>query len=74
MTMATLISPKPLSPRELEILRLICSGVDKNLELAQVLVVSPHTVEYHVKQLMAKLSASSRAQLVARGYLSGLVS
>lgn len=71
--MATLISPKPLSRRELEVLRLLCSGVDSNSALAAVLVLSPYTVEWYVKQLMFKLSATSRAQLVARGYITGLV-
>jgi DNA-binding NarL/FixJ family response regulator len=67
------MSPLPLSPRELEVLVLLCQGVDTNLDIAAVLVLSPLTIEWHVKKLMNKLSVSSRAQLVARGYMSGLV-
>jgi DNA-binding NarL/FixJ family response regulator len=42
-------------------------------DIAERLVVSPHTVKTHVNRTMAKLGAHDRAQLVVIAYETGLV-
>jgi DNA-binding CsgD family transcriptional regulator len=54
-----------LTPRELEVLRLLARG-QTNLAIARALVVSEGTVKYHVKNILRKLRATSRAEAVAR--------
>jgi DNA-binding CsgD family transcriptional regulator len=66
--------PRPLlTPRELEVLRLICGGTVRNRDLAIILVVSEFTVEYHVKRLLSKMDSRSRAELVVRAHSSGVL-
>ncbi len=54
-----------LSERELEVLRLIASGLS-NREIAQMLFVTPGTVKRHSHNIYGKLEVRSRAQAVAR--------
>ncbi len=61
-----------LTPRELEMLTLVGSGLS-NSYIAEKLVLSPLTVKTHVNRLMRKLAAHDRAQLVIVAYESGLV-
>lgn len=56
-------SPKPLSPREWEILELICQG-SSNKEIAQNLDISYQTVKNHVTAILHKLDVSDRTQAV----------
>jgi PAS domain S-box-containing protein len=55
----------PLTPRQLEILRLIAQG-KTSAAIAEELVVTEGTVKWHVKQILAKTNSSSRAEAVAR--------
>ena len=59
-----------LTPRELDVLRLLARG-QTNLEIARTLMVREGTVKYHVKNLLRKLGATSRADAVARYARSG---
>ncbi|MBI2765122.1 MAG: hypothetical protein HYX53_04330 [Chloroflexi bacterium] len=52
---------KPLSPRELEVLRFIALG-RTNQEIADELVVSLHTVRRHVSNILSKIDVSNRTQ------------
>jgi len=61
-----------LTDREREVLALVATGLS-NDEIAQQLVVSPHTAKTHVKRAMVKLNAHDRAQLVVIAYETGLV-
>ena len=61
-----------LSPRELEVLRLLASG-DTNKAIAAALVLSERTVDRHVSNIYAKLGVSSRAAATARAYEQHLV-
>ena len=54
-----------LTARELDVLRLLARG-QTNLEIARTLVVREGTIKYHVKNILRKLGATSRADAVAR--------
>jgi len=54
----------PLTPRELEVLRLVAEGLT-DAEIAARLVLSPHTVHRHLQNAYARLRCSSRAAAVA---------
>jgi two-component system response regulator NreC len=61
-----------LTPRELEVLRLIALG-HTNAEIATMLYVSVRTVENHRASVMRKLALRTRAELVRYATESGLV-
>ena len=54
----------PLSPRELEVARLVARGRSNKL-IAAELVISQRTAEGHVERILAKLGFTSRTQLAA---------
>ena len=58
--------------RELEVLQLISDGL-VNREIGQRLYLSEETVKSHVRHLLAKLQARSRAHAVAVGFRRGLI-
>ena len=55
----------PLTPRELEIMRLISKGYS-NPEIASQLVVTLNTIKKHTSNIYAKLGIRSRTQAIAR--------
>jgi DNA-binding CsgD family transcriptional regulator len=61
-----------ITPRELEILRLISRGLS-NREIADKLFVSENTVKTHAARLFDKLGAKRRTQAVRFGKELGLV-
>jgi DNA-binding CsgD family transcriptional regulator len=54
-----------LTPRELDVLRLMARGIT-NRGIAEALVVREGTVKYHVKNILRKLGATNRSDAVAR--------
>jgi predicted ATPase/DNA-binding CsgD family transcriptional regulator len=62
----------PLTPRELEVLRLLAEG-RTDREIAEVLFLSPRTVAKHVASILAALGVPSRAAAAAHAVRHGLV-
>ena len=58
--------------REIEVLQLISDGL-VNREIGQRLFLSEETVKSHVRHLLAKLQARSRAHAVAVGLRRGII-
>jgi len=68
-TSASSVKPQPLpslpyneklSAREVEVLQLVSQGLT-NHQIAEQLVLSPHTVNVHVQAIYGKLGVSTRA-------------
>jgi DNA-binding NarL/FixJ family response regulator len=63
--------PDELTPREVEVLKLIAAGMP-NAEIAAALVVSDATVKTHVNHIFSKTGARDRAQAVRYAYERGI--
>jgi NarL family two-component system response regulator LiaR len=64
-------TPDALTPRELEVLRLIAQGMS-NREIAQELTISRKTVKTHVSNLLNKLHLADRTQAAIYAHRHGL--
>jgi predicted ATPase/DNA-binding CsgD family transcriptional regulator/DNA-binding XRE family transcriptional regulator len=57
---------EPLSPREIEVLRLLVAGAG-NQQIADTLVISLYTAKHHVASILQKLGVATRTQAALRG-------
>ena len=64
--------PNTLTPRELEVLRLLVQG-KTNQEIAEDLLISRATAKVHVQHIIAKLGVSDRTQAIVRAFKVGLM-
>lgn len=64
--------PLPLTPREVEVLRLLAQGLD-NEAIARRLVVTKRTVQNHVSNVYGKLGVTSRTGAMLYAIRHGLV-
>lgn len=65
-------SGRPLTGRELEILRLITLG-KSNIEIAKELILSVHTVKAHVCTILHKLEVNDRVQAAVKAVREQIV-
>jgi two-component system response regulator DevR len=65
------VSP-PLTPRELEILRLMAEG-RSNAQLAKVLWVTEQTIKFHLSNIYRKLGVSNRTEASRWGVINGVI-
>jgi len=61
-----------LTPRELQVLRLIAEG-QSNKTIARELGISEHTVKFHVNAILGKLNVQSRTEAVVHATRLGLI-
>lgn len=60
-----------LNPRELDVLAQLVPG-HRNRQIAEALMISEHTVKFHVANILGKLGVSSRGEAAALARESGL--
>ncbi len=64
--------PEPLSAREVEVLRLLATGL-ANKEIAEALFIATGTVKQHLKSIYAKLRVRNRTEAASRARELGLL-
>ncbi len=65
------LEPNQISPREMEVLKLIAVGYG-NREIAEELFISERTVKTHVTHLLEKLNLRDRTQLAIYAYQNNI--
>ncbi len=70
--MATRVGIDDLTPREMDVLRLLAQGLP-NRKIGERLHINERTVKYHVAAILAKLEAANRTEAVMRAIERGLV-
>jgi DNA-binding NarL/FixJ family response regulator len=63
---------RPLTEREIEILRLVARGLT-NPEIARVFTLSRATVRTHIEHIFEKLEVGNRVEAVTEGLRKGLI-
>lgn len=63
---------EPLSPREMEILRMVATGAS-NRDIAESLVIAEGTVKNHLTNILGKLNVKDRMQAVLKAREFGLI-
>jgi DNA-binding CsgD family transcriptional regulator len=67
-----LAAPVELTPREMEVIQLLAEGLS-NKEIAQLLFISPRTVNFHLDNIYSKLGVSSRTEAAIYALRQGWV-
>ena len=66
------VYPSGLTQREVEVIRLVSSGMTDRA-IAEVLIISSHTVSNHVKNILNKTDSANRTEAATYAVLHGLV-
>lgn len=61
-----------LTPRELEVLRLMAQGLP-NRKIAEQLAVNERTIKHHVSEILSKLGVDNRTQAITFAATHGLI-
>ena len=69
---ATVMPNAPLTQREMEVLRLVATGLSER-EAADKLCISPHTAHRHLSNIRLKLNVTTQAAAVAYAVRIGLI-
>jgi len=69
---APVVVDSPLTPREIDVLRLVADGIGNN-EIAERLHIGLGTVKGHVRDILEKLSASDRTQAAVTALRRGII-
>jgi DNA-binding CsgD family transcriptional regulator len=69
---STKANPAQLTNRELDVLQLLKKGI-QNREIAEVLFISPKTVDHHISSILFKLDVNSRSKAVTEAARLGIV-
>ncbi len=67
------LMPEPLSPREIEILKIVATGAS-NREIAEQLFISEGTVKNHLSSILNKLGVRDRMQAILKAKEFGIIS
>lgn len=60
------------TPRELDVLHLLATGLN-TAQMAELLGIAPHTIEWHVRHVIEKLKVHSKLQAVIEAARRGLI-
>ena len=71
-TLATRRAQPSLTPREVEVVRLIAEGL-RNKEIGFALGITEQTVKVHVKNVLAKLSVNDRTAIIPIALRRGII-
>jgi DNA-binding NarL/FixJ family response regulator len=66
------VAGQQLTARELRVLELVADGL-VNREIGQRLYLSEETIKSHIRRMLTKLQATSRAHAVAVGFRNRLI-
>ena len=66
------VAPSGLSPREVEILRLVARGLS-NRDVGRTLSISEHTAANHIRSILRKTGAANRTEAAAYAHANGLI-
>ena len=69
---APVAAPSGLSPREVEILRLVARGLS-NRDVGRALSISEHTAANHIRSILRKTGAANRTEAAAYAHANGLI-
>ncbi len=61
-----------ITNRQLQVLKLVAQGYT-NDEIAEILVITKHTVKAHISSIYETLNASSRVQITIKALKLGLI-
>jgi DNA-binding NarL/FixJ family response regulator len=64
-------TPRDFTPRQLDVLRLLCEGLPNKL-IGRRLDISPGTVKIHISHILRRLGVASRLQAVIAARRNGL--